>query len=492
MDRKAIFQNDTVISHLDANGKEVYRYEKWQEYGYLTFHKYTDSTSYTEASEEEKDEAELALNKAATIDDILANATLRNAIREYQRAGFEYKFLASVKNRRGMITMYPELFFYKDLNLFERLGNFFVNLISFETIWDVQDEALTNRYIRLEWDRSSNMPAIVGNGTTHKYLLYFDDKFPFIHQNFVHIRLGLSGNLYQGRDVVDYMKSYTDGSIKREVILPKDYDNPDAETQLSIYDFHSVTYRSNPTPSVEDKLYFPETERYTVIQNSYDAGLSRIGTSFVIGIIATFFAYLFGLPIGIWMAQRKDKLVDKLGNLYIIFIMAVPSLAYIFIFSSIGSQLFGLPTKYANGVGVLKYILPIVSLSLPSIGGLMKWMRRYMIDQQNSDYVKFARSQGLSEGEIFLKHISRNAYIFLIHSLPADIISALVGAIITERVYGVPGVGNMLMSAITVHDNAIIVGVTVFYTTLTILSLILGDLLLAKYDPRISLSGGKN
>ena len=119
----------------------------------------------------------------------------------------------------------------------------------------------------------------------------------------------------------------------------------------------------------------------------------------------------------------------------------------------------------------------------------MKWMRRYMIDQQNSDYVKFARSQGLSEGEIFSKHISRNALIFLVHSIPGNILFSLTGAIITERVYGVPGIGNMLTESITAFNNGMIIGVTVFYTALSIISMILGDALLAKYDPRVSLSG---
>ena len=119
----------------------------------------------------------------------------------------------------------------------------------------------------------------------------------------------------------------------------------------------------------------------------------------------------------------------------------------------------------------------------------MKWMRRYMIDQQNSDYVKFARSQGLSEGEIFSKHISRNALIFLVHGIPGNILFSLVGAIITERVYGVPGIGNMLTESITAFNNGMIIGVTVFYTALSIISMILGDALLAKYDPRVSLSG---
>ena len=79
----------------------------------------------------------------------------------------------------------------------------------------------------------------------------------------------------------------------------------------------------------------------------------------------------------------------------------------------------------------------------------------------------------------------------LVHSIPGNILGCLTGAIITERVYAVPGVGNLLTNAINSHDNGVIVACTVFYTSLSILSIILGDLLLAKYDPRISLSESK-
>ena len=166
--------------------------------------------------------------------------------------------------------------------------------------------------------------------------------------------------------------------------------------------------------------------------------------------------------------------------------------AYIFLFAAIGTTLFKLPYKFANAeVKALAYFLPVISLALPQIGSLMKWMRRYMIDQMNSDYVKFARAEGMSEKEIYRIHISRNALIYLVHGIPSSILFCLTGAIITESVYSVPGVGRLLTEAINKHDNGVIVAVTVFYTTLSIVSLILGDLLLAKYDPRISLSSEK-
>ena len=83
------------------------------------------------------------------------------------------------------------------------------------------------------------------------------------------------------------------------------------------------------------------------------------------------------------------------------------------------------------------------------------------------------------------------AMTMLFTCIPGNILGCLIGAIITESVYAVPGVGNLLTRAINGHDNGIIVACTVFYTTLSIISVILGDLLLTKVDPRISLTSSK-
>ena len=214
--------------------------------------------------------------------------------------------------------------------------------------------------------------------------------------------------------------------------------------------------------------------------------MSKMGYSFVIGIIAVILSYLIAVPMGIGMALKKDKLLDKLGTFYIVFITAVPSLAYIFMFKAIGNAA-GLPTTFDMLAPTwLMYVLPIISLSLPSIASTMKWLRRYMIDQMNSDYVKFARSGGLSEGEIFRKHILKNAIIPIVHGLPGSVLFAMTGAIITERVYVVPGAGNLLTTAINKYDNGVIVGVALFYAILTVASVIIGDVLMAAMDPRIS------
>lgn len=264
---------------------------------------------------------------------------------------------------------------------------------------------------------------------------------------------------------------------------------PTGYQEESSDDLHAATFAADSLQNggVFTTLRF--TDNYTNVGTVLDSN-SRISLSFIIGIIASIIAYLLGVPLGIMMARNKGKLLDKLGTIYIVFIIAVPSLAYIFMFRAIGAKL-GLPDRFdidEAKLNLLYYFLPVISLALPSVASLMNWLRRYMIDQQNSDYVKFARSGGLSEGEIFNKHILKNAIIPLVHGIPGTILGALTGAIITETLYSVPGTGRMLTEAISMYDNAVIVGLTMFYAILSIVSLILGDILMAMVDPRISFS----
>ena len=85
-------------------------------------------------------------------------------------------------------------------------------------------------------------------------------------------------------------------------------------------------------------------------------------------------------------------------------------------------------------------------------------------------------------------HILKNAAIPIVQGVPASVLFALTGAIITERVYVVPGAGNLLTEAISKYDNGVIVGVTLFYAVLSVISIILGDVLMSMVDPRISFS----
>jgi len=490
IERSVIFQTDDTWNKKKENDRIIYEYNQYQKYGYLSYVDYTTflKNKYEGLYGEGYDTNEDYLADRNVIQDASAfrdNASVKEFVKLYGGEGYAIKYLPPVTYASGKVKPGGTGFLLAvdEKNVVSRLWNYVKGFISIETTNTVQDENLTDRYIRVEKDPYSGFYAVVGSGTQHKYLLYVDGKFPFIHQNFIHLNLGTSYTTYRGSEISTVISS-SQGEPKPTRQQYPTMIGTDQYVDTAI-DFHSLTYNTGIVSDVE-RSQFPDN--YTVFAYNRDS-LSMLQNSFIIGVIALLIAYCFGLPLGILMARKKDKLIDKIGNGYIVFIMSVPSLAYIFMFAAVGTTLFHLPYKFANAeVKVLAYVLPTISLALPSIGNLMKWMRRYMIDQMNSDYVKFARAEGLSEGEIFNIHISRNALIYLVHGIPANILGCLTGAIITERVYAVPGVGNLLTTAINSHDNGVIVACTVFYTTLSLIAVIAGDLLLAKFDPRISLS----
>ena len=488
LDRNLIFAQDSTYSHMANNSKVTYRFQKWEEYGYLDYVTYSDYLNQLVKEgtiDEDIRSKAVALNRKQANDSDIVKEYTEKFRSFYESQGYKVERLDAVMmgGRKIANGGQQQLFAYKDIPLINRLVKYFTGLLSFDNIHKVENIAEEERGLTFTlydpvYGGNKFSPAIIGNGTFHKYLLYVDNKFPYIHQNLLGLNLGTSYSVNQGIDVFTTMTRSQGSYVKTPVTYPTGLVEESAD------DLHSATYLED---SLSASLVYADrfVDDYTNV-GIVRGGKSKIGYSFTIGIISVFMSYLIGIPIGIAMARKKDKLIDKLGTIYIVFIIAVPSLAYIFLFKAIGGKL-GLPTTFdMESTSKLIYILPIISLALPTIGGLMKWLRRYMIDQMNSDYVKFARSGGLSENEIFTKHILKNAAIPIIHGIPGNVLFALTGAIITERVYVVPGAGNLLTEAINRYDNGVIVGVTLFYAVLSVVSIILGDILMSLVDPRIS------
>ncbi|MCI6502461.1 MAG: ABC transporter permease [Clostridia bacterium] len=497
MDRTTIFAADTTYSKIKSNAKIAYMHRQWEQYGYLDYVPYADYINelYKNGEIASEEERAAVVKIARKEFDSDGNPNDSEQTRAYIKKFTEYyesKGYTVVRKNAEMMTPTRVvsggdqiLFATKDTSVFVRLFRYFTNLISVDNIHytaketeiAVENPGLTFTLKDPLYGGEKLSPAIIGNGTKYKYLLYCDDQFPYIHQNLVTLKLGQSYSVNMGVDVFQTMTNAQGSYVKQMLTYPTGLQEEGAEN------LHTATYVAGSHKLIGNNQRY--TDDYTAC-TLYRSGMSRMGYSFVIGILASIMAYLLGVPLGIWMARKKDSLIDKLGTFYIVFIIAVPSLAYIFLFKAIGTKI-GLPgTFLMDSTSKLMFVLPIVSLALPSIATLMKWLRRYMIDQMNSDYVRFARSGGLSEREIFSKHILKNAVIPIVHGIPGSILGALTGAIITERVYVVPGAGNLLTEAINRYDNAVIVGVTLFYAVLSVLSIIMGDILMAMVDPRIS------
>ena len=459
--RDNIFFDDPTFRKLGGKPDEKtnYIYTTWEKLGYLDYVTISDYCVALYGQADPRVEAAIEPGSAESV----------QFREEYEKNGYT---VAEFTNKK--------LYAFKDIPIAKRLLTWFGNLIQIDTPWAVQDPNNPDleRYIKFGTTPTGGL-ALIGSGTVHKYLIYTDSIFPFIHQNIITLNLGKSYPTFQGFEVLDVIFQSQGEEVKREVTFETGY------TAESAIIFGTLTYKYNP--DVMDRNKF--VDNYANYQTRKNQP-SMVGTSFIMGIIAMVLSYLVGLPMGVAMAKNKDKLVDKLGMIYIIFIIAVPSLAYIYLFRYIGTALFALPsvfTVYGSG-DIRSWILPAISLALPSISGLMLWMRRYVVDQMNSDYVKFAKAKGLNKNEIFQKHIFKNAVIPIAHGIPTALAGCITGAIITEAVYSVGGMGKMIPDSINNYNNPMVIALVFMFAGISVLSVLLGDIVLTKVDPRISLS----
>ena len=235
-------------------------------------------------------------------------------------------------------------------------------------------------------------------------------------------------------------------------------------------------------------LDFGESRR---IQNGVPV-VKVIGDKFAIsmqlGLIAIGISVVIGVPLGILQTSFKDRLPDHVVTVYTIFVNAVPSLVTYSLILIFGSRVLGLPSMYSTRNPGPSSILPIVCLSLGSIAWYALWVRRYMIDELNKDYIKLARVKGLSSRSIMVKHVLRNAFVPIAQYLPQSMLLTIGGSLLVERFFSVPGMGPLLTDSIQRYDTSVVQTLVMLYATLSILGVFLGDVLMMIIDPRITLA----
>lgn len=461
--RDLVFKGDPLIQKLVSKPDQLtlYKMSTWENLGYIDF-------------VEQKNMCKLSKNYA-----------------ECMQPGSEESKAWLLENAdKGWIGgMYVRgtSYAYRDIPLIERLTRFYSGLIKIDNTNEVVD--LSNpdmeRKIYLSTDLSG-LPAVKCSGCKNKYLIYLDGNFPFIHQNWITFNLGVSYPSFAYIPVLDVI---TDN---QGVYKPADVVFETGSAQSSPINEHKCVYK--PTTALDrlDKMKF--VDNYADCDyNMTDP--SMLSISFLIGIFALIFSYVIGLPMGIAMASQKGKLFDKIGLIFVTIMFSIPSLAFIYFLRYGNQELFNLPDKFPTfgSLNPISYLSPIIILGSLGLSSLIVWVRRYMIDQSTSDYVKFARAKGLSQREIFTHHILRNAIIPIAQGLPGAIIATLGGAVMTETVFAAPGMGKMLPDAVANYNNPMIIAITFIFTVLSIFSVFAGDVLVTYIDPRISLAekGGR-
>ena len=226
--------------------------------------------------------------------------------------------------------------------------------------------------------------------------------------------------------------------------------------------------------------------------------IQRLPNTLAIVGLAYFISILIAIPLGVISAIKRYSLVDNLSTAIAFFGYSIPpfftGLLLIIIFSV---QLKWLPFIYDSNLQVTNWatliaqikqsIMPVTVLSLYQTAILMRFMRSAVREELTQDYVRTAYSKGLSSVQVMSNHILRNALIPVITLIAIDLPSIFTGALVTEQVFRIPGIGALLIDSIYRSDTPVVMAITMIYGILIVIFNLVADLSYAFLDPRVRL-----
>jgi len=226
---------------------------------------------------------------------------------------------------------------------------------------------------------------------------------------------------------------------------------------------------------------------------------TMIGPTLALSALSLLFAMLIGIPAGVISATKQYSIADNSLTVFSLIGISMPSFFFALLLLKFFSvdlgwfPLFGLrdplykaPNSFMMMLHMLKHLtLPVVVLGLGSTATFMRYTRSSMLEVIKSDYIRTARAKGLREKVVIYRHAFRNAIIPIITLLGFWIPSLISGAVITESIFGLPGLGKISVEAVNYRDYPIILAINSMLALLTLLSTIIADILYAAADPRI-------
>jgi len=264
-------------------------------------------------------------------------------------------------------------------------------------------------------------------------------------------------------------------------------------TQFGLDDPIPVRYVRWVTAMVKGDWGFSFTSRVnvsTLIMQRLPTTLFVLGTAQLLGL-------LVALPIGVYSAVRPYSIFDQIATTFAFIGFSLPTfctgLLFILLFSI---YLDWLPFIYRADIAATGWrwvwemarqaIMPITVLGLFQGAATTRFVRSAVLDVIRLDYVNTARSKGLSERMTIVKHVVRNALIPVVTIVALQIPGVFTGAVITEQIFRVPGIGSLLISAILSNDTPVIMSITFVFSALVVFFNLIADLVYGWLDPRIS------
>jgi peptide/nickel transport system permease protein len=228
---------------------------------------------------------------------------------------------------------------------------------------------------------------------------------------------------------------------------------------------------------------------FTMIGQRIPQTITVVGTAYLLGV-------MIALPIGIYSAYRQYSWFDQAGTLFAMIGFSVPTFFTGTLLIIIFAVWLGwFPTKYDTTLSVTDWdsfvlqmrqmALPVLTLALANAAAISRYMRSSMLDNMGQDYVRTARAKGMAERTVVLKHVLRNSLIPVVTVIALGIPAIFGGAIITENLFGVNGIGAALILAIHANDLPTVQTLAFIFAVLVVLFNLIADILYGLLDPRI-------
>lgn len=230
---------------------------------------------------------------------------------------------------------------------------------------------------------------------------------------------------------------------------------------------------------------------YSISKNTPISQLveSRLPTSIAVGGMAVGFGALIGLILGIIAALKNKTIIDSICTIISVIGVSVPSYVFALGISYLLGFKFGLlPMLFDVSDPFSSSIMPSIALSMFTMASIARFTRNEMLEVLGSDYMLLAESKGITGAPLIFRHALRNALIPIITVLAPLIVDLMTGSLVVEKIFSIPGVGSLLVQAITSNDYNIVIALSFIYSAMYIGIMLVVDILYGIIDPRIRLA----
>jgi ABC-type dipeptide/oligopeptide/nickel transport system permease component len=217
--------------------------------------------------------------------------------------------------------------------------------------------------------------------------------------------------------------------------------------------------------------------------------VSKMWVSFQVNLAAMVVSLSLGLPLGFWIAHRQGSWVDPASIALSLMLMSIPIMVSIpLVLWALCLKLHWVPCAGWGGLFDLRIIVPAITMGIPGIAGLARLMRASTLDVMGQDFIRTAHSKGIHPITVDYRHILRNAIIPIITILSFSLAGMLTTGFITERLLGIPGVGDFAIQSIFNRDYPVIMAFTLILSAAFVIANLLADIAYTFVDPRIRYS----